>query len=87
MAADAEKLFQAMIRTKTGWKASDFETLYTGFGFEKVETSNDTKYRRNDLNLFAYVSRSSKELAPGYASTAVRTIRRLKQLKEETENG
>ncbi|KAA0229336.1 MAG: hypothetical protein AKCLJLPJ_01445 [Fimbriimonadales bacterium] len=86
MGKGAEKLFQAMCRTKAGWKASDFRTLYLGFGFVASEKGRDTQYSHPQYpDLVAYVSRSSGDLATGYAATAVKIISKLKARQGHTD--
>lgn len=87
MAKGCEEILEQMRRTKAGWKASDFEKLYTGFGFEEKGSGRDTKYvHRTYKQLFASVSRGSGELATGYSSTAVKLIDRLKMLEADSKN-
>jgi hypothetical protein len=78
-----EQILDSMRRTKGGWKATDFRKLYTGYGFIDVGTGGDTKYVHSEYpELFASVSKSSGELATGYACTAVKLIDRLTLLRQ-----
>ncbi len=74
----AKKLLERMRRTKSGWKPKDFDTLYSGFGFVKIEKTNHTAYKHPKYpDLYDLVARHGK-LADGYASDAVKTIDELK---------
>lgn len=85
MAEKHVKLLAKMRVNPGGWKASDFETLYIGFGWTKSE-GRDTKYQHPLMpEASAYVSRASGELPSGYARTAVKLIDELKRRKEEAD--
>jgi len=81
MPSDAERILQRMRRTATGWRPSDFETLYRGFGFDREEGGEHTLYTHPKSPwLNAAVGRHRK-LTPGYARHAVRLIDRLLELQ------
>jgi hypothetical protein len=75
----AEKLYQRMRRTKAGWKPSDLDRLYRGFGFEVREGAKHTLYIHPEFpNLRATVTRS-RSLAVGYIEHALQLIATLKE--------
>jgi hypothetical protein len=75
----AEKLYQRMRRTKAGWRPSDLDRLYRGFGFEVVEGAKHTLYIHPEFpNLRATVTRS-RSLAVGYIEHALQLIATLKE--------
>jgi hypothetical protein len=75
----AEKLYQRMRRTKAGWKPSDLDRLYRGFGFEVREGAKHTLYIHPEFpNLRATVTRSPS-LAVGYIEHALELIEALKE--------
>jgi hypothetical protein len=77
----AEKLFERMKRTKSGWGENDFRTLYTGYGFSESEGSKHLRFAHPRFpDLYATVARQ-RSLPPGYAQTAVRLITRLQDLE------
>lgn len=75
----AEKLYQRMRRTKAGWKPSDLDRLYRGFGFEVREGAKHILYIHREFpNLRATVTRS-RSLAVGYIEHALELIATLKE--------
>ena len=75
----AEKLYQRMRRTKAGWRPSDLDRLYRGFGFEVVQGAKHTLYIHPEFpNLRATVTRS-RSLAVGYIEHALQLIATLKE--------
>lgn len=81
--SSAEKLLDRMRRSRNGWSQSDFEILYTGFGFKKKEGGNHTIYiHERFTQLRATVARHSS-LAKGYADHAVSVLDQLIQLEAE----
>jgi hypothetical protein len=79
--ASAERLLRRMEATKFGWGWSDLDTLYRGFGFDREEGSEHTIYSHPQYpELQAAVARHTK-LAAGYPATAVKLIRRLRELQ------
>jgi hypothetical protein len=85
MSQNAEKIFQRMIQTKAGWRTSDFLTLYSGFGFIIIEGKKHITVIHPDYDIRDQISRSSGELPEGYARDAVKNIKLLKQLTENSE--
>lgn len=80
-----QKLLEQMARSKTGWKAEDLETLYTGFGFEKREGGKHVVYSHPEFpQLRATVTRA-RNLPQGYIQEALRLISELKKLQEQQE--
>lgn len=77
-----EGLLARMVRTKAGWRPGDLDDLYVSFGFDKREGAKHTVYthRADPWRLRATVARHS-ELPTGYAQTAVRLIRLLKEIE------
>lgn len=84
MSKKAEQLFQKMQRTKAGWGQSDFRTLYRGFGFDEEEGGNYRGYTHPQYPFLAATVARYNQLARGYADTAVKLIKRLKELQAET---
>jgi hypothetical protein len=83
----AEKLYQRMRRTKAGWKPSDLDRLYRGFGFEVREGAKHTLYIHPEFpNLRATVTRS-RSLAVGYIEHALELIEALKQERGGIRDG
>jgi hypothetical protein len=83
----AEKLYQRMRRTKAGWRPSDLDRLYKGFGFEVVEGAKHTLYIHPEFpNLRATVTRS-RSLAVGYIEHALQVIAELKKGRGSLSRG
>lgn len=78
---NARKLLEDMRNTKSGWGPGDLERLYLGFGFTKEEGGGHTKYKHKLLpaDVYATVARH-RDLAPGYAQTAVKLIDELERI-------
>lgn len=71
---------------RSGWKASDFKTLYLAFGFEEIQGDSHTKYKHKEYKqLMATVTRSSGEIAMGYATSAVNLIAEVKRLNDQND--
>lgn len=89
MPTKREKLLEQARRQKWGWKSSEIRKLYLAFGFVQIDTGGDTKFKHPDHpELCAYVTRSSGNIAPGYAHEAVKKIDELLKLEqEEADNG
>lgn len=83
----AEKLYRRMRRTKAGWKPSDLDRLYRGFGFEVVQGAKHTLYIHPEFsNLRATVTRS-RSLPVGYVEHALRLIAELKEKRRSASRG
>jgi hypothetical protein len=83
----AEKLYQRMRRTKAGWRPSDLDKLYRGFGFEVVEGAKHTLYIHPEFpNLRATVTRG-RSLAVGYIEHALELIKALKERRGSPGRG
>ncbi len=83
----AEKLYQRMRRTKAGWRPSDLDRLYRGFGFEVVQGAKHTLYIHPEFpNLRATVTRS-RSLAVGYIEYALQLIAALKEERGSVSRG
>lgn len=81
--SQADKLFERMRNSKSGWRADDLHTLYIGFGFEFRHGGKHTIYIHHEFpELRATVARH-RSLAIGYIQHAISLIERLKRLKEE----
>ena len=77
----ADDLFEQMSRSKAGWTAEDLETLYRGFGFSRREGGKHVVYSHPvHRELRATVTRS-KSLPVGYIQTALKLVRRLRELQ------
>ena len=82
----AQKIFERMQRTRSGWGQDDFRRLYRGFGFVEEEGGSHRLYSHPQHgHLRATVGRHN-ELAKGYADTAVRLIEELKRLQDEEQS-
>ena len=80
---EAQKLFERMTRSKSGWKARDLEALYLGFGFQKREGGKHVVYSHPEFpQLRATVTRA-RNLPRGYVQTALSLINELRRLKEQ----
>lgn len=85
--ADRTKLLESLRRHKKGKRAADLAELYTSFGFEPCEGGKHLLYSHPDhRDLVGAVTRSSKELLPGYVQTAVKLIDELLKRTKEAEN-
>ena len=75
----AEDLFEEMKNNPKGtYTAKDFETLYTGFGFNKRHGGNHTIYTHKIYqDIWATVKRD-KPNSPGYARDAVDRVNKVK---------
>jgi hypothetical protein len=81
--ADAEQLLERMRKNRFGWGADDLRTVYLGFGFEEEQGSKHTLYIHPDFpELRATVGRH-RQLAPGYPTTALRLVSKLRELQGE----
>lgn len=78
-----EDLLARMVRTKAGWGWDDLDQLYTSFGFDKREGGKHTVYthRASPFELRATVTRQ-RSVAVGYIQTAIKLVRRLKELQQ-----
>jgi hypothetical protein len=85
MSRNAEKIFRRMLQTKAGWRSRDFLTLYSGFGFTIIEGKKHITVIHPDYDIRDQISRSSGELPEGYAKDAVKNIKLLKKLIEDSE--
>jgi len=82
-----EKLLDRMRTNPGGWTKDEIETVYNAHGFEKIEGGKHTKYKHPDLpGEFATVTRSSGQIATGYARRAIELIDKLRRQKEVAEN-
>lgn len=87
MVSKAEKLLEKMRNNKKGWKRSDLETLYKGFGFS-IETSrgpHDKVFHEQYPELITVLPRH-KKLAQYIVAQAVKMIDRLKALEQDKED-
>ena len=71
------KILERMRRTKAGWRPRDFETLYTGFGFESFDLGKHTKYRHPAHPLLWTTVKRADPLSKAYADDAVALIDQL----------
>lgn len=74
MSRAAEKILADMRKTKSGWSAADFETLYVGYGFVKKGRKHDIYIHPVYTFISQAVPRTKKDLPPAYAVTAVKNI-------------
>lgn len=82
----AKKRLAEMRRSKTGWKASDLNALYTAYGFERLGGIHD-KYCHPALpGQFGTVTRSSGEIHELYVRRAIELIDALERHEEVTDN-
>jgi hypothetical protein len=87
MGNDQERTLAKMRLHKHGWRMRDFESLYSAFGFEKVEGARHVKFKHELLpGRIATITRASGELPFFYAQDAVSFIDALKQIPRPTEN-
>lgn len=83
----AKKLLNRMRANPRGWTAKDIESVYTDLGFLAYEGAKHVKYKHPDLpGHFATVTRSSGEIALGYALRAIELADVLKRQREGAEN-
>jgi hypothetical protein len=83
----AEKLYRRMRRTKAGWRLSDLDRLYRGFGFEVWEGAKHTLYIHPEFpSLRATVTRS-RSVAVGYIEHALQLIEELKEKRGSVGHG
>lgn len=83
----AEELLERMRKNRFGWGADDLRKVYLAYGFEEEQGAKHTLYIHPDYpELRATVGRH-RSLAPGYATTALRLVGKLRELRgEENEN-
>jgi hypothetical protein len=82
MSNKGRKLLERARSTTAGWRTNDLLDLYESYGFEFREgrghiIASHPEYKE----LRATISRSSGELANGYARHAVKTIEKLLELQ------
>jgi hypothetical protein len=82
----AEKLLARMRRSPAGWGQDDLDRLYKGFGFEVSGAGHNVYIHPKYPTLRATVARHN-QLATGYATHAVKTIDRLKELQALENQG
>lgn len=77
---DHEKILESMRRRHAGWSGNDFDRLYAGFGFAKIQGKRHTIYKHPiHGDLWVAITRSSGELSQAYAREALKTIGELKK--------
>ncbi len=81
----ADDLLTRMRRRQAGWSPDDFETLFIGFGFEKHEGGNHTRYRHPRFPQLSATVARHRELSRAYARDALKLIDELKRLQAEEE--
>jgi hypothetical protein len=82
-----DEIFKAMKANPKGdYSPTQFDTLYTGFGFDKREGRHVVYTHREHRQLVATVARHRK-LDVGYTKDAIKIIERLKELEGEQLNG
>jgi hypothetical protein len=80
--ASAEKLLERMQQSTDGWRRTDLDRLYHGFGFElRHGGKHDVVKHPRHPELRATLPRHT-DIAKGYVSFAVHLIERLKQLEQ-----
>lgn len=80
----AWKLLGRMRATKAGWGESDFETLYTGFGFLSREGRDRVYYHPEHPTLPPAMVGRHRVLSKAYADTALKRIEELIQRESLT---
>jgi hypothetical protein len=81
------KLLEKMRANPRGWTAREIDSVYSAYGFERWEGAKHTRYKHPKLpGVFPTVTRSSGEIAAGYAVTAVELIDRLNRSNKEEDN-
>jgi len=83
MSKKADKLLERMRRSKDGWRRTDLDTLYKGFGFIikiKKKGPHDTVEHPDFPQFFTYLPRHRK-LAKYIVNQAIKMIDSLKALQ------
>jgi len=82
----ASKLLQRAKSSPNGWMKNELLQLYMAFGFIIEEGRSHCIAKHPDHpEVFAAITRSSKELSSGYVRNAVSLIEKVKKL--ESKNG
>ena len=85
MVSKAIKLLEQMRNSKTGWKRSDLDKLYKGFGFVVKNGSNHDIMKHPDFPELRATLPRHRQLARGYVEFAVKLIDRLIDLQKGNE--
>lgn len=85
MSSNAEKLFAQMSKSKAGWRRSDLDTLYEGYGFVLKHGANHDIYKHPDYPKLRATLPRHRELARGYVEFALKLINQLLETKKENE--
>ncbi len=84
MAPNASKLLDRMRRSKSGWKRTDLDELYSGFGFV---ITNGAKHDIVKHPQFPQIGRATlprhTNVNKFYVQQAIAMIDRLKELQDE----
>ncbi|MFA5092356.1 MAG: hypothetical protein WC543_00165 [Candidatus Omnitrophota bacterium] len=82
MVKEDNKLLERMRCSKSGWRFTDLEKLYSKYGFEKKEGGKHALFLHPDFpELRATVTRHNS-LPLGYIQFAVKLIDKLEELQE-----
>ncbi len=78
-----QKTLERMRQNKNGWKHDELVKMYRGFNFDVREGGKHIVCIHNiHTQLRATITRSSKELPPGYIQHAIKLIEQLENLGE-----
>lgn len=84
MTPKAARLLERMRNSRSGWKRSDLDRLYTGYGFVLSHGSNHDVFKHPAYpQLITTLPRHNTDLARGYVESAVKLIDRLIDLQEK----
>lgn len=75
-----------MRRSKAGWKQSDLDRLYIGFGFDRVQGAKHTLYAHPEYGDLRTTVTRSRELPIGYIVEAIRLIDQARRREEADGN-
>lgn len=82
-----EKLLESRRRSKGGWSADDLERVYTAYGFTKKKKTKHDVYTHPLIPGKQGTVGRHKELADGYAASAVKLIDEVLRLQGEEDAG
>jgi hypothetical protein len=82
MPSKASKLLERMRRSKSGWKRSDLEKLYTGFGFIITDGAKHDIVKHPDFPELRSTLPRHNLVNKAYVQQAIDLIDKLKELQD-----
>lgn len=81
--AAADKLYEKMLLTKSGWSSTDLETLYLGFGFRLRNKGGHSVYTHPVHRDLSAVVPRHRQIGEVYVHKARQIIALLKSREQE----